>query len=165
MTFRLLCGLAMYDHHLTVGKPMRRSRSILPLLAASLAACTPAPVAVPEPVNLTVSIPPTQVVQRAAQRLVADGFTITTSDATGGVLTATLTRVGGVARGPFIACRFGEGSIANERGTTTLTVRVTAMAAGAASKVFIATAATNTVIAGILSGSSETDCASEFLGA
>jgi hypothetical protein len=127
-----------------------------------VAACTTrAPVVAPAPVQLMAPLPPAQVVQRAAQRLVTDGFTVATSDATGGSLTATLTRQGEGSWGPYLTCRFADDAIAHTRGRATLTVRVAAASTGTASQVVITSSASNTVSAGrTLSSQSDTSCTS-----
>lgn len=59
----------------------------LPLLLA--AGCTvPPPVTPLAPTQFTSSLSPTLVVQSAVQTLAARGFTVTTADATGGVVVA-----------------------------------------------------------------------------
>lgn len=134
-------------------------RRLVPLLL--LAACAKsAPMSAPAPLDFTAPVAPAQVVQRAAQRLTIDGFTVTTSDATGGILTATLTRRGEGTWGPFIACRWSDKSLAHSNGTATLTARLTAQSASTGSKVFIATSTYTVIDAGMLSSKSDTDCAS-----
>lgn len=114
----------------------------------------------PEPVHVSVALPPAQVVQRAAQRLVGDGFAIATSDAAGGVLTAVLTQHGAGSWGPFLACRFADDAIAHTRGSATLSVRLTAQSEGSGSRVVIASSVAHAVDAGMLSQRDETGCAS-----
>lgn len=116
------------------------------LLAAALtAACVQPPIVpAPAPMNLTTPLPPTQVVQRAAQRLTIEGFTVITSDATGGILTAVLTRQGGGDWGPLLTCRLAPNSVGRASATETLTARIVAQASGPGSAVYIsATAVTD----------------------
>lgn len=129
-----------------------------------LAACTPPrPMAAPAPIELAVTIPPAVVVQRAAQRLTMDGFTIAASDATGGILTATLVRRGSGTWGPFIACTLADNSIGHQNGAATLTVRVTAQATATGSKVFAGSSTTTAIAMGSMSSTDDTYCASTGL--
>lgn len=128
-----------------------------------LLGCAPPPVTAPAPREFAVAVTPVAVVQRAAQRLTIDGFSVLASDATGGLLTATLARTGSGSWGPFIACRFADNSIGHANGTATLTVRLAAQAAGAGSKVFIGASTLTVISAGMLSGTSQDECASTGL--
>jgi len=98
----------------------------LPLIVLLLAtACVPQVGPAPEPQQLTVALSPTEVVQRAARVLTAQGFEIQTSDAAAGVLRATRVRekTGNAA---FQKCAHNPTSMSEEKLRSTVTVSLSA---------------------------------------
>ena len=90
----------------------------------------------PEPVTLASPLAPSAVVQTAAQVLAAKGFTLTTSDAAGGIIVAARPVVKGTSSDWF-ACRWGPDAFGSKITTGSLTVTVTARPATAGSAVMI----------------------------
>lgn len=137
-------------------------RALIGALATAIlaAACAPPPPKALVPVQLQTTKTPQQVVQLAAQQVVLAGLTITSSDAAGGSLVATLTRDGSAPWSPTLNCRFGDNTLGHDRGTVVLTVRVAAVGAAIGSAVAITSSAHVSVKAGILSSESDTDCVS-----
>lgn len=92
----------------------------------ALAACTiPQPPTPAAPVALHVARPSSEVAQIAAQQLTLAGFTITQSDATGGIVTAHR-RKAQFGNGDYMNCKFPKGSIGGNTMETDLTVSVIA---------------------------------------
>lgn len=130
------------------------------------AACAQAPLVAPAPIAVLSPLTPAQVVQRSGQRLVMDGFSVTTADAASGILTATLTKTGQGDYGPLVTCRFGPNAVGRKGMTTVMTARVATTTAAAGSSVLIGSSTMTTYgpesAAVRLGGgsSSTTDCAS-----
>jgi hypothetical protein len=114
---------------------MRKFLAVLALAGAL--GCTPPPMPqAPAPVALPTSLTPAQAVQRSAAVLTASGFSIATSDATAGVLTAVHDR-DAEKMAPEITCYYPANSV-GARGTRLhMTVSVAALPAAAGSTVNI----------------------------
>lgn len=136
------------------------------LLLGGVLACTmpqpPQPVA---PVAFHSERTASEVAQIAAQQLALAGFTLTQSDANGGIVTAHRDRAK-LGNGEYVNCKYGDGSSGANLMDTDLTVSVIAKPAANGSDVQIVGAVRTTYpgMAGTgLEGAmppSDTDCAS-----
>lgn len=130
-----------------------------------LAACAPAtPLTAPGPVRYHTSESAAQVLQTVSDALIANGFDIAQSDATTGVIGATMTK-SPANLGSAVTCRFPMSSMAATMGRATVRVNVSAHpGATGGSDVLIATRVRTdySKTIGELKGTptSETDCVS-----
>lgn len=111
-------------------------RVLIVVFLAAITACTmpgPKPLQ-PEPKTVTVAIAPASVVQAAAQSLVADGFEIATSDASGGLLVARRRAKLDKAKG-FVTCRWGVDAPGAAGVDTQVQITVAALASSVGSTV------------------------------
>lgn len=128
----------------------------------AVAACVQ-PVTAPKPTTLHVTRPAADVVRLAARTLTSDGFEITTSDGTTGVLTAKLAR-SAADLDSLVKCGYRTGSMAGAMAHATLSVHVSASPSAGGSDVVVGSAV-HVVREQPPLGSveSDTDCASSGL--
>jgi hypothetical protein len=108
-------------------------RSIIALLLLTACFSSPPPMAQLAPKQLTSPLAPVEVVRRATAKLIALGFDIALSDATGGVVQSKLARVG---PGDAV-CNLIKGNYYDSIKVVALTVSITALKTDASSTVTI----------------------------